>query len=614
MVRCLGVLLVLALLLCGCAQNTAEPTAPTDNLDSSTDIVTGLYVPDSAIEQATDGAVRAFRLEDGYYGCAMLGDELILMRKTDEEGTLTFYRGENLEEGKSVSLGKNVTPTTAQMQISEQGIGYFDSENKDVVFLNRDLVETGRMHLPAEMQGDAWLTPDWQMVYYCTDKGVHAMNLQTGISRLLVEQAAFSQQITGGFGNGEVLRYVLEVTQGQKQTLLIDAKTGVTLQNGEAFEDLITAGEQYFLPNVIKGVRQLRFGNGQSHQTLWPAESSAEPVMLFDNNATVMIQSVEQELCNSYCLSYYDLNTGLRTSAVTLTGATEVWGIRGDGKGSVWLFARDAENVPWLYHWDSAKSPVEDTNKYTEPLYTPEEPNTQGLEQVARNAQNVGDKFGIDVLVWQNAAATAPADQFFTAEHMTQLYDHYLPRLERALSIFPEGFFSQSSMEKLQIALVQRITGEPAWGTLAETDCVQFLNGKTPVVAVTMGEDFERNLYHGVYLYMETRLLSKSAALYEWFWINPSDFAYDNNYITNLERTDTTYITGDNKYFIDLFSMSYAKEDRATIFEYACMPGNEDSFRTNTMQEKLKRICKGIREAYGLKKVETPFLWEQYLA
>ena len=123
MVRCLGVLLVLALLLCGCAQNTAEPTAPTDNLDSSTDIVTGLYVPDSAIEQATDGAVRAFRLEDGYYGSAMLGDELILMRNIDEEGTLTFYRGENLEEGKSVSLGKNVTPTTAQMQINEQGIG-----------------------------------------------------------------------------------------------------------------------------------------------------------------------------------------------------------------------------------------------------------------------------------------------------------------------------------------------------------------------------------------------------------------------------------------------------------------------------------------------------------
>ena len=59
--------------------------------------------------------------------------------------------------------------------------------------------------------------------------------------------------------------------------------------------------------------------------------------------------------------------------------------------------------------------------------------------------------------------------------------------------------------------------------------------------------------------------------------------------------------------------MSYAKEDRATIFEYACMPGNEEIFKSAAIQKKLQRICKGIREAYGLKKVEKEFLWEQYL-
>ena len=88
---------------------------------------------------------------------------------------------------------------------------------------------------------------------------------------------------------------------------------------------------------------------------------------------------------------------------------------------------------------------------------------------------------------------------------------------------------------------------------------------------------------------------------------------YDDSYITNQSRTDTTYLEGGNKYFIDLFSMSFAKEDRATIFEYACMPGNEDCFKTWAMQQKLKKICNGIREAYGLKKVETKFLWEQYI-
>ena len=123
----------------------------------------------------------------------------------------------------------------------------------------------------------------------------------------------------------------------------------------------------------------------------------------------------------------------------------------------------------------------------------------------------------------------------------------------------------------------------------------------------------KQNFCHGVYHYMETRLLSKSSALYEWHKYNPKGFTYDNSYLANLDRTDMTYVEGDKRYFIDLFSMSYAKEDRARIFEYACMPGNEDLFKIPAIQTKLQRICKGIREAYGLNKVETVFLWEQYL-
>ena len=111
---------------------------------------------------------------------------------------------------------------------------------------------------------------------------------------------------------------------------------------------------------------------------------------------------------------------------------------------------------------------------------------------------------------------------------------------------------------------------------------------------MTLGEDFEQNLYHSLYLYMETRLLSKSSALYEWYRMNPSDFVYDDDYIANLKRIDTTYIEGEKPYFINLFSMSFAREDRATIFEYACQPGNEEYFKTPVLQEKLNTLLKLI--------------------
>ena len=57
--------------------------------------------------------------------------------------------------------------------------------------------------------------------------------------------------------------------------------------------------------------------------------------------------------------------------------------------------------------------------------------------------------------------------------------------------------------------------------------------------------------------------------------------------------------------------MSYPKEDRARIFEYAMLPGKESLFQTEVMQKKLQTVCTGLREAYDLE--DSPCLWEQYL-
>ena len=59
--------------------------------------------------------------------------------------------------------------------------------------------------------------------------------------------------------------------------------------------------------------------------------------------------------------------------------------------------------------------------------------------------------------------------------------------------------------------------------------------------------------------------------------------------------------------------MCYAREDRAQIFEYAMQAGNQEVFASDTMQKKLLTVCKGIRDAFGWKKTEGAFPWEQYL-
>jgi len=181
MVRLFGVLLLLVLLLCGCSQNTATPTDPVGNPSSTaTEPITtpGLYVPDSDIEKETAGAVRYFELEGKeYYGCIPLGNNLLLLQQKNGGGLLSLYGGERLELIRTVSMGENVTPTVEQLQLTDQGIGYYDDQSRSVVFLNHQLVEIGRMYLPEEVQGRAYLSPEWKMLYYCTEKGINALDL-----------------------------------------------------------------------------------------------------------------------------------------------------------------------------------------------------------------------------------------------------------------------------------------------------------------------------------------------------------------------------------------------------------------------------------------------------
>lgn len=616
MVRCLGVLLALMLFLCGCSQQSAFPTEPVETTHPTqtpetspppaTSVPAGIYIPGSDMEQSTAGAVRNYRVEDGCYGCFVMGNDLLLLHTQDGEGKLSLYENTDLQWVKTVSLGKNVTPNLDRMLITERGIGFFNGEG--ITFLNTDLVEIGQMHLPNDLSGDAWLTRDWKSVYYCTNKGIWVLDLQSGISRLLKEQNASRQEVTGCFGNGEALLYELEVTEGETQILLIDTSSGLVLQENQQLVNLRTRADAYFYPMTVGGIRQLCFGQGESHNVLWPAETEQNPHILFDNNAVVMAGSAK----NQTILTCYDLGTGKRTAQVTLNGVTEVVSLWGDGKNGVWFLSRNSAGEQHLSFWDTGKTPTEDETVYSAPNYTRESPDEEGIALLAQKATELGDRFGVKILLWKDAAQTAPADYVFTEEHMTQVMEASLTKLARLLSSFPEDFFTKTT-EKLRIALVRDITGVPDWGGLEENTSLQFWDGKVPVVALATGDSLEHGFYHGVYHYMETRILSKSSALYEWNTLNPDGFAYDNSYITNLERTDTTYIEGENKYFIDLFSMSFPKEDRARIFEYACTEGNEDSFRTEAMQEKLSRICRGIRAAFGLKKVEDTFLWEQYL-
>ena len=160
---------------------------------------------------------------------------------------------------------------------------------------------------------------------------------------------------------------------------------------------------------------------------------------------------------------------------------------------------------------------------------------------------------------------------------------------------------------------MRSIQGSPESGSLETATGIQFYQESHAYITIAVGKYAERALYHELYHVMETRLLTGSTAFDRWDALNPKGFTYDLDYTANRNRQAEQYLQPGNRSFVDTYSMSYPKEDRARIMETAMCDGNEGLFRSSTMQGKLRCLSQAIREAYDLKKSTEIFRWEQYL-
>ena len=104
---------------------------------------------------------------------------------------------------------------------------------------------------------------------------------------------------------------------------------------------------------------------------------------------------------------------------------------------------------------------------------------------------------------------------------------------------------------------------------------------------------------------VDSHVMGNSRDFDTWKDMNPQGFTYG--------QVNSAFLEGANRAFVDAESMENVYEDRSRMIAYAMMDGQEAVFASETMQNKLLRICKGIREAYGLEKSPETYFWEQYL-
>jgi len=184
-----------------------------------------------------------------------------------------------------------------------------------------------------------------------------------------------------------------------------------------------------------------------------------------------------------------------------------------------------------------------------------------------------------------------------------------LEALDTAMAKFPEGFFSKMAKitddRTVYITLVRDISGDQ--------QNHQYWRGENAYIALEIGEATQEEFYHALCHVLDTYLLANSKLLDDWDKLNPKGFAYDGNYFGYEAHVDSEFLQGDTRAFVDAYSMTFAKEDRAAILAAAMAQEDTSVFASATMQAKLKLLCRTIRDAFGWRKETAEFPWEQYL-
>ncbi|MBQ2786069.1 MAG: hypothetical protein IJF02_06160 [Oscillospiraceae bacterium] len=595
------IFLLLPLLLAGCSRPPASGTAPSTTPTAPEP--SGLYAPESELEQSTSGAVRYFPLDENTYSRILpMGDDLLLLSRDNTK--LTLVTGSNL-----VPVVEKELPFHVQhIQTGSEGVAYLDEQNRTMVFLSTMLRETSRMQLPEGLIGKPWLTDDWKALYYCTASGLQRLNLDSGLSHLVTAQNSESQSVTGIYLNGSVIRCEITESGGKTLTRMISTLNGEILWEGTNLCE-IKASEQNWFVRVDQGaVEELLFNRDDTVQNLWLEDTFSGILPLPAQNSVLTYQ----EASWGNRIHYYNLSTGCRVASVRLKGIRKIHDVCPDTSGNgIWLLAQNAAlGTDAICHWTPNSSPTKDTTDYTRPHYTRSNPDEQGLQALQEQLHAFQNDYGISLLIGETISEPSEGVSVET-EYLVPAYEEYLPILKRLIKQFPEGFFQKAAQRTpsglLHIGLVRSFEGQ-----VPNLPALHIRKDGDIWIVLALDESLEQNFYHSVSHMIETHLLSTSAALYDWDKLNPAGFSYDNDYKKNLKRDETMYLQGTDRSFADTFSMSFEREDRARILEYACMPGNEDLFQCAILQQKLQLICTGIRDAFLLD--GDVYIWEQYLS
>lgn len=622
--KCNWVVLVLTmLLLCGCDSPqvsevpTLEPTVSKITETEPTE-VPGLYDPDNPLEQATQGAVQIFPLDTRQAaGIRFMGEDILLF-SGNHRTRLTCLSGVQKYIAAEITLTCLLDPNDPAVTVNENGVTYYDPLPRELVFLSPQLEEQQRIPLNLHHHGNLGLSPDRRYLYYVTEDSLRVRDLDTGTDRILSQMSFPQQQLVSLHRNGTVVQCSAVYTDGSWNSLFLCAETGDVLYEAPEDVQLWTWEDFYFTVRPDGWYQELISGSDHfGPSVLVPPDpySGLEPI------PGVRSILLYRHAAENTVLDFYDLESGIHASHLTLPGNYSPVSVQPDPAGDIlWFLTFDRQTgTDILCSWSLDHTVTEGSSHYLQSRHSRSDPDEAGLAECSALASEISRRHSVEIRIWEEAVAVQPWDYTLVSEYQVPLIKSSLHKLDAILSKYPTGFLERAASEtengKIILCLVRSIHGISNTGALESATGLQFWDDCTNAyLAITPDYAMEQNLHHELFHILDSRVLSSCSAYDDWNSLNPPEFRYDNSYTANLLRSDWTLTEGDTQYFIDLYSMSFPKEDRARIMEHAMLPDQAHLFETAAMQAKLRQLCLGIRAAFDLELYPGILPWEQYLS
>jgi hypothetical protein len=121
-------------------------------------------------------------------------------------------------------------------------------------------------------------------------------------------------------------------------------------------------------------------------------------------------------------------------------------------------------------------------------------------------------------------------------------------------------------------------------------------------VDITTPGSLAETLHHEIFHLIDNKLtfdaVIRDASLYSeeaWSALNPADFTYAESY---HDLPDDFWQSGYEAWFAELYSRTYAREDRATIFEAAMVDREWIFSNAPARLAKLEYLCRSIRDCF----------------